>query len=239
MRNHPPSEDTGNAGLVSTAIQAITQHIRAENLGPGDLLPSEGDMTRRLNVSRTVVREAFRALSAMRLIDMNVGRRASVAKLDTGAMSMVIEHGVTTEQISVQQIYDVRRTIEMRTAALAALRRTDAEAAELEDRARQMRENHRMPAVVMEHDIAFHEMLAKASHNPVFSLIVNAFSGVTRRTWVIGWRSRASEEAQMEMIDGHMDIAAAVRAGDPRSATESMAKHFDKSLKALIEAGIA
>ena len=43
-------------------------------------------------------------------------------------MSMVIEHGITTQQISVQQVYDVRRTIEMRTVALAALRRNDAEA---------------------------------------------------------------------------------------------------------------
>ena len=81
-------------------------------------------MTRQLNVSRTIVREAFRSLSAMRLIDMSAGRRATVAKLDTGAMSMVIEHGITTQQISVQQVYDVRRTIEMRTVALAAMRRT-------------------------------------------------------------------------------------------------------------------
>ena len=64
-------------GLVSAAIQAITQHIRSEGLGPGDPLPSEAAMTRQLNVSRTVVREAFRSLSAMRLIDMSAGRRAT------------------------------------------------------------------------------------------------------------------------------------------------------------------
>ena len=55
----------------------------SEGLGPGDLLPSEAAMTRQLNVSRTIVREAFRSLSAMRLIDMCAGRRATVAKLDT------------------------------------------------------------------------------------------------------------------------------------------------------------
>ena len=239
MQERSPSEKDASPGLVSAAIQAITQHIRTEGLGPGDLLPSEADMTRRLNVSRTVVREALRSLSAMRLIDMSAGRRASVAKLDIGAMSMVIEHGVTTEQISVQQVYDVRRTIEMRTVALAALRRTDAEAAEIADRARLMRENCKKPEIVMEHDIAFHEAIAKASHNPVFALIVNAFSGVTRRTWVIGWRTRASEAEQLKMIEGHEDIARAIRDGDPRRAAEHMAEHFDKSVKALIDAGIA
>jgi GntR family transcriptional repressor for pyruvate dehydrogenase complex len=226
-------------GLVSSAIQAITQHMRAEGLQPGDLLPSEAAMTRRLNVSRTVVREAFRSLSAMRLIDMSAGRRASVAKLDTGAMSMVIEHGITTQQISVQQIYDVRRTIEMRTVALAAMRRSDAEARAIAESARLMREHYRSPEMVMEHDIAFHERIAAASHNPVFALIVTAFSGVTRRTWVIGWKTRSSDEDQLKMIKGHEDIADAIFRGDPRLAAEHMAQHFDKSVKALVDAGIA
>lgn len=239
MPDRAAAQDEPSAGLVSTAIQAITQHIRSEGLGPGDLLPSEADMTRKLNVSRTVVREALRSLSAMRLIDMSAGRRASVARLDTGAMSMVIEHGVTTEQISIQQVYDVRRTIEMRTVALAALRRTDDEAAEIERYARLMRENHKSPDLVMEHDIAFHEAIARASHNPVFSLIITAFSGVTRRTWVIGWRTRSSSEEQLKMIEGHEVIARAIVDGDPRVATEHMAEHFDNSVKALIGAGIA
>jgi DNA-binding FadR family transcriptional regulator len=228
-----------NPGLVSTAVQAITQHIRSEGLQPGDLLPSEAAMTRQLNVSRTIVREAFRSLSAMRLIDMSAGRRASVAKLDTGAMSMVIEHGITTQQISVQQVYDVRRTIEMRTVALAALRRTDAEAAGIANSARLMRESYKSPDAVMEHDIAFHEAIAAASHNPVFALIVTAFSGVTRRTWVIGWKTRSSDGEQLKMIKGHEDIANAILKGDPRLATEHMAEHFDKSVKALLDAGIA
>lgn len=239
MPDRPETTVEPSPGLVSTAIQAITQHIRSQGLGPGDLLPSEAAMTRQLNVSRTIVREAFRSLSAMRLIDMSAGRRATVAKLDTGAMSMVIEHGITTQQISVQQVYDVRRTIEMRTVALAALRRTEAEADEIARLARLMRESLKAPDLVMEHDVAFHEAIAAASHNPVFSLIVTAFSGVTRRTWVIGWRTRSSDDAQLKMIKGHEDIAEAIVKGDPRLAAEHMAEHFDKSVKALVDAGIA
>lgn len=239
MRDRPETSVEPGPGLVSTAIQAITQHIRSEGLGPGDLLPSEAAMTRQLNVSRTIVREAFRSLSAMRLIDMSAGRRATVAKLDTGAMSMVIEHGITTQQISVQQVYDVRRTIEMRTVALAAMRRTEAEAAGIATSARLMRANYKSPDLVMQHDIAFHEAIAAASHNPVFALIVTAFSGVTRRTWVIGWKTRSTDQEQLDMIKSHEDIAEAILKGDPRLAAEHMAEHFDKSVKALINAGIA
>jgi DNA-binding FadR family transcriptional regulator len=239
MRDRAAPSADANTGLVSTAIQAITRHIRAEGLQPGDLLPSEATMSRELNVSRTTVREAFRSLSAMRLIDMSAGRRASVAKLDTGAMSMMIEHGLITQQISVQQIYDVRRTIEMRTVALAALRRSEVEAAGITESARLMRKNFSTPETVLVHDIAFHERIAAASHNPVFALIVNAFSGVTRHTWVIGWKTRSSDDEQLKVIKGHEDIAEAIVKGDPRLAAEHMAAHFDKSVKALVDAGIA
>ena len=127
----------------------------------------------------------------------------------------------------------------MRTVALAALRRTSVEAAEIEERARLMYENVRAPERVMEHDIAFHEAIARASHNPVFSLIITAFGGVTRRTWVIGWRTRSSVDAQLKMIAGHQAIARAINDGDPQAAADHMAQHFDKSVKALLEAGIA
>ena len=151
---------------------------------------------------------------------------------------MVIEHGITTQQISVQQVYDVRRTIEMRTVALAALRRTEAEAdGDRRGSARLMRENCRRPRCVMEHDIAFHEAIAAASHNPVFALIVTAFSGVTRRTWVIGWRTRSSDDDQLKMIKGHEDIAAAIIKGDPRLAAEHMARAFRQERQGAARCG--
>src|SRR4028118_2238582 len=102
------------SGLVGDAIGAITRHIREHDLMPGDRLPSEANFSKELNVSRTVVREAFRSLAAMRIIDLAAGKRATVASLDHGAMGLMIEHGVYTDQISIQQIYDVRRTIETR-----------------------------------------------------------------------------------------------------------------------------
>ena len=109
-----PELDTisDGAGLVGSTIGAVTRLIRTNELSPGDRLPSEAQVSRDLNVSRTVVREAFRSLAALHLIELSPGKRAIVAALDHAALSPLIEHGVHTEQISIQQIYDVRRTIE-------------------------------------------------------------------------------------------------------------------------------
>ena len=227
------------SGRVHDAIAAITRHIRENRLMPGDSLPSEMALSRDLGVSRSVVREAVQSLAAMRLISQSAGRRSTVAPLDTGAMAPLIEHGVNTDQISITQIYDVRRTIEMRIAALAALRRTDGEGARLVALAEAMARDIDTPPKVMEHDLAFHRLLAEASRNPVFAMIVGAFSGVTRQTWPVGWRSRMTGAARDRIVGIHIDLARAVQAGEPDTATRLMGTHFDESVRALLDAGLA
>ncbi len=231
--------DAASRGLVADAIGAITRHIRESVLMPGDRLPSEANLSRELNVSRTVVREAFRSLAAMRIIELSTGRRATVSNIDHGAMSLIIEHGVHTDQITVQQIYDVRRTIETRIVTLAAIRRSDVEAAEIMALADAMAAAADTPEEIMELDLDFHLALAQASKNPVFLLIVGAFQGITRQTWPIGWKSRSKPEARQTMLFTHQEIARAIAAGDPQQAVAQMAIHFDESVRALLQAGLS
>lgn len=233
------SQDISGESLVSNTIGVITQHIRLNELGPGDRLPSETNLAKELSVSRTVVREAFKSLAAMRLINLSAGKRATVAHLDHGAMSLMIEHGVVTEQISVQQIYDVRRAIETRTVTLASLRRTEAEAQTILYHAAQMRTQVENPDLVMEHDLAFHLEIAKASRNPIFSMIVGAFQGVSRQSWSVGWRSRTEPSQRLAMAQTHVDIADAIATGDPQKANALMTTHFNDSIKALLDAGMS
>lgn len=228
----------GSSGLVGDAIGAISRRIREDDLMPGDKLPSEAILSKELNVSRTVVREAFRSLAAMQIIELATGKRATVAEIDHGAMSLMIEHGVHTDQINIQQIYDVRRTIETRIVTLAALRRTDVEAAAILALADAMQAGMRDPARLMEDDLAFHLALARASRNPVYTLIIGAFQGITRQTWPIGWKSRTTQASRDLMVATHVDIARAVVAGDPQQAAAAMSLHFDESVRALLTAGM-
>lgn len=235
-----PSNDLAQpSGLVSTVIGAVTAHIRSHELMTGDRLPSEAALARDMNVSRTVVREALRSLAAMRIVELQAGKRATVAQLDHGPLSLLFEHGVSTEQITIQQIYDVRRTIEARIVALAALRRTDAQAAQIIGFAEAMSAGRDDPAQVMENDLAFHHALAEACRNPVFALLIGAFKGITRQTWPIGWRARADWAARETMLQTHLAIANAVKAGDPVEASRLMGVHFDESLRVLLDAGVA
>lgn len=228
----------GGVDFVGGAVTAIARLIRDQDLKPGDRLPPEATLSKDLDVSRTVVREALRSLAALRLVELGAGKRPTVAELDDDAFALMFEHGVFTDQIDIQQIYDARRTIEARTAALAALRRTETEAQTILDHAEAMARDFDLPARVMEHDLALHLAIARASRNPVFALIIGAFQGVTRQTWPVGWKSRSGDDERRAMNALHLQLAKAIVAGDPKAAATLMDQHFDVSLKALNNAGL-
>ena len=233
-----PSIPEAEGGLVDNAMRAINQRIRGERLRAGDPVPSEAGLVSELGVSRTVVREAFRALAALGIINLGNGRRARVGTIDKDVLGLIIDHAVHTDQASIQQIYDVRRTIEMRTVALATLRRSEAEAEAINAHAVAMRQAFLRPDEAMEHDIGFHSAIAAASRNPLFALIVGSFSVVTRQTWRIGWDSRSTDAERLANVECHVRIASAIEAREPRVAEAAMAEHFDNSVKALLSAGV-
>jgi len=218
--------EPGNGSLVERVMCAVNARIRADGLHIADPLPSEAAFVTELGVSRTVVREAFRALATLGIIQLVNGRRARVGAIDADVLGLVLDHAVRTDQVSIQQIYDVRRTIEVRTVALAALRRTQAEAEAIAAQAAAMRTAFDRPAAVMDHDIAFHAQIANASRNPLFALIVGSFHVVTRQTWRIGWESRPSDAERLAKVGCHERIAAAIAAREPRVAEAAMAEHF-------------
>lgn len=227
-----------DAGLVERVVRDVGSRIREGRLAPGSPLPSEGAFATELGVSRTVVREAFRSLAALKLIDRGAGRRARVGSVDVSVFSAVVEHAVFSDQVSIQQVYDVRRTVEIRTAALAAMRRSEIEAREITALAAAMRADFADPERVIRHDIGFHEAIGHASRNPMFALLVGSFGVITRQTWRIGWNSRPNDEARMETVAVHEAIARAIAEGDPRAAERLMGEHFDASVKALLMAGV-
>src|SRR5690606_25924634 len=87
-----------------------------------------------------------------------------------------------TMQVSVQQTLDLRRTIEMRTARLAALRRSEADLAAIRAAAVAMRGRGTGRESPTEDDIAFHVAIAQASQNPLYALLVEGFRLVIRQT---------------------------------------------------------
>lgn len=236
-----PTQLTGKItaeGLVGRAVNAIVEEIRANGLRKGDLLPSESVMVGKLGVSRIVVREANRYLAALGVLEITNGRPPRVSVPDENVVGMLFDHVVYTGHVTVQQVLAVRRPLEVRAAALAAVRRTPEQAKQILAHAAGMRAALKDPKTMSEHDIALHAAVADATQNPLLAIMIKAFTPVTRQTWPVGWKSRTEPEEQAAMIACHEAIAEAIQKQDVTAAKAAMSAHFDESVKALVAAGV-
>ncbi|MFS0773243.1 FadR/GntR family transcriptional regulator [Sphingomonas sp. 1P08PE] len=219
--------------LVDFAVRRIRDHIRDRDLKVGDTLPGEGQFATELGVSRAVMREAFGALAALRLIDVGNGRRARVGAIDGSVMGTSLDHAVSTAQVSVSEVWDVRRTLELRTVELAAARRSDADAAAILAAAIAMADAVDTAAVTR-HDIVFHQAVARASGNALFLQIVRSFEPLMVEAVPLAWRTRDTDEARSIVLQRHADIAHAIADRDADSAIALMNAHFDNAIGAVL-----
>jgi DNA-binding FadR family transcriptional regulator len=220
--------------LVGQAMRVVREHISANKLKVGDVLPGEQYFAVALGVSRAVMREAFGALAALRLIDVGNGRRPRVAAIDGSVLATSLEHAVSTEQISVRQVWDVRRTLELRTVELAALNRAASQADRIVRHAQAMASADGDLAVITREDIGFHQTIAEASGNVLFQQIVRSFEILMHVAVPTAWKTRVTDEQKQVMLDHHFAVANAIAAGDPSAAQTAMNAHFDLSIQRVI-----
>jgi len=220
--------------LVSQAMDSVKAHIREREMRVGDTLPGEGFFAEQLGVSRAVMREAFGALAALKLIDVANGRRAKVGAIDGSVIAASLDHALSTAQIGVADVWDVRRTIEMRTAALAAKHATPVQAARIVALAEAMGRDDQPHDETTEDDIDFHLAIAEASGNALFNQIVNSFVPLMRVSVPKAWETRRTAEEQSDILDRHRKLAWAIANRDPAEAERRMAQHFDESIGALL-----
>ncbi|HXV01561.1 MAG TPA: FCD domain-containing protein [Caulobacteraceae bacterium] len=230
--NLAPARSGGS--LVHQAMDAVIDHIRAHGLRVGDVVPGEAHFAAELGVSRAVMREAFGALSALNRIEVVNGRKPRVAAIDGSVMAAALDHAVATAQVSVPQVWEVRRTLEVRTATLAAQHRTAEEAERLIGIAEAMVRDADDLAIMTAHDIQFHQAIAAASHNELFRQIVAAFGPLMQVAVPTAWRTRVARDQRAVMLDRHRDVALAIVANDPAAAGAAMEAHFDASIGDLL-----
>ena len=229
----------GGRSLSKTAMDAVRRYIQDEQLRVGDTLPGEAYFAERLGVSRAVMREAFGALAALKLIDVGNGRRARVAALDGSVISASLDHAIATEQISVADIWDVRRTIEMRTAELAARHATLPQARRIVAIAETLAHDGMEQQRLTDEDIAFHLAIAEASGNALFHQIVSSFVPLMRVAVPTAWKTRHTAEQRQEIRERHLKLAHAIADHQPHEARFWMAAHFDESIGALLSASVS
>src|SRR5437867_12882563 len=112
--------------VTQEAIEKIRELIASGEWGPGTRLPREADLAAQLGLSRNSLREAVRALSLARVLEVRQGDGTYVSSLEPGELLEPTRFAVHLLRGStVLELFEVRRMLEPEAAALAALRAGD------------------------------------------------------------------------------------------------------------------
>jgi DNA-binding FadR family transcriptional regulator len=218
--------------LSAQVARHLIDLIQQQALRPGDFVPSEVQICKDLQVSRGSVREAYRTLAALGIIEIESGRRPRLQAVSAHVLAQVFGFALRTAQVNATHVIETRRAIEVQGAQLAARNVTEIQKSALRDLVGQMRSalGDRDNARRVSADMAIHTTLAEASGNPLNPLLLAALRAPLEQVMNIDHSARGSESELIRIVDTHEAIVERVCAGDAVGAGAAMAMHFDLSV---------
>jgi len=213
---------------LRTAGERIAERIvTAIALGefvPGQRLPTERELARMLEVSRTTVREALQRLQASGYVSTKRGRGGGTfVRAGTGPdADDMIARTLGPAWADLTQLLDFRRLTEQLIARTAAERRDEHDIARLRHAVRAYSDaTDRDESRLADH--ALHQAVAQAAHN---ARLVD-LSARVRREVSLGFDAEPyTPEVRRHALHQHPQLAEAVIAGDPALAADLAAQHF-------------
>jgi GntR family transcriptional repressor for pyruvate dehydrogenase complex len=202
--------------LADEAINKIKEMIVSGALRPGDRLPKEADLAERLGLSRNSLREAVKALSMIRVLDVRQGDGTYVTSLEPHLLLDLLGFVVDFHtDDAVMHFLEVRRLLEPAATALAALRMSAVDVEKLQSVLDELGAEPSIEALVA-NDLEFHRRIATGAANPVLSSLLDGLSGPTTRARI--WRGLTQEGAAARTREQHQAIVDAIAARQPELA---------------------
>jgi GntR family transcriptional regulator, transcriptional repressor for pyruvate dehydrogenase complex len=227
--------------IFEQAVEQIRGLISSGALEVGEKLPTEAELSRQFGVSRSSVREALRVLEAEGSIEIRRGSGAFIsARLAQRSQRGDLLVWLEKREETLEQVLEVRESIEALTASLAARMATPEALAEIrvivED---QTVLNQRLNGeedsdidALARLDILFHLAVSSASGNDIaheiISHILPAFNESNKAVLFLGHRSKKMESE-------HRQILSALEAHNVKLAAEAMTAHIRQVRKEILD----
>ncbi len=211
-----------------SASESAERYVRAliywGELGPGDKLPSATELAASLGISRATLRVALKTLERAGFLVTTRGAHGGSRVSDTAMLSRAWVQWIREHGDELEGIFEFRRTIESRLAALAAERRDEDDLTDIELALAREHEN-RQRASIFQADADIHRSIARAAHSP---RLAQAMIDVRAELFLPVDLSLLEEESVV--YDSHALIVKAIREGNADGAASAAAAHVDQIL---------
>jgi GntR family transcriptional repressor for pyruvate dehydrogenase complex len=194
-------------------------------LPPGQPLPAERLLATRFGVSRGSVRDAFRLLETIGLLETRHGQGTFPRELDVARLVAPLASILTYRRDLSEELLDVRRMFEPAVARVAAARITEDDLADLQRILDTQRRKLKAGVATLVEDTAFHATLARATRNRVVMRLMETLNDLLVESRKLTLRQKGRPERS---IQGHEAVVAALRRRDPDAAAQAMRSHIDQ-----------
>jgi DNA-binding FadR family transcriptional regulator len=228
------SDTDGYRPGYEIAAERILEYLVAEQLAPGARLPTEKDLAAALRLSKTVVREAIKILSALGRLSVQKGRGIYVAEPSDPLWQLSLSRFLPTDLDQIYQLFEFRTCVETETSRLAAERATPGQLKSLRDAVRLGVEAAASGdvAAFATADEAFHRGIGVAARNLFLSANIDAIQRLHRQTTLIGLGGLPAGSL-VAAAEQHQAIATAIGEGDRDLAASLMSDHIAMTLQQL------
>lgn len=209
--------------LCGQVIQDLGRRIVRGDVRPGETLPQEPALCEQMGVSRTVVREAVKALAGKGLVDSRPKRGTIVQPsrtwnlLDIDVLQWRSE--IDPDGQHLMHLTELRQTIEPVAAAMAARRGSDDEIASITQACDAMQDSVDSVEAFLDADLRFHVEVLHASGNPFFAPIANVVSSALLSSLRV---TNRKPEDNATSVPLHRRVVSAIEARDPAGAEAAM-----------------
>ncbi|MCY6382330.1 FadR/GntR family transcriptional regulator [Hoeflea prorocentri] len=220
-------------------VQQVESLILDGVLRVGDRLPGERELSRQLDISRPILREALKTLEQRGLLTSRHGGGTFIADVIGEIFSQPVMELIARHRRATFDYLEYRREVEGITAAFAAQRATQADRELLAGIVQAMKQAHDAadPDREAELDVEFHSAIGEAAHNIIllhtlrscYRLLSN---GVFYNRAAIYQYSGSSER----LLEQHIAIFDAIVAGDADGAKGAAERHMEFVAHTLREA---
>jgi GntR family transcriptional regulator, transcriptional repressor for pyruvate dehydrogenase complex len=211
--------------LVDEVARRLRQMIETGSLAAGDRLPSEPELVERLQVSRTVLREAISRLETIGLLNVRRGRGTYVGDRGSlAATTQLLRSAMAISTHDLRKVSELRRSIETYCGRRAAELATGNDIAELRELyANMMAARGNLPES-MRLDFRFHLRIVEIAGNDLMRNILEVI-----QEFVFAGMIQTLEQPGLPQPahDQHREILDAIAAHDPARAELAVGAHMD------------
>ncbi len=208
----------------------LTDQLIAGSLHPGDKIPSERELSRRFNVSRSIAREALKVLNVVGMIDIIPGKGTFIASGSSDFFITPISWAVYLTDRNTGDVFFVRTALEESIIESACQRATDEDLDLLRSILEKTEdalesEDYDMFADL---DMEFHLSIASCSHNEVARSLLIVLRKLSTS---ISHKGMVSREQMEQIYKEHTALYKAIRASNVSLARRLLMDHFKQTKK--------